>query len=269
MTIACKVNGEFAQTISCQLDAGQTLYADATKFRWKTTNVSIETRLTTPGGQADQAHQASKSGGGSFLKAALATATEVGKRMLSGQSLAFQWFTPAAGSGLVTFAGELPGQVKVIELDGSTTGWKAESRAFICAESSVNYDIDFSGLSLGFRAKDGFIFEHFTGEGTVVLGGGGSLVQLNPADYGGKIQVHGGALVAFSDAVAFNVERVGSFNAQTAMTAVFGGSGINLITLSGDGPVILQATLHREFEDESKQDLGMSNSGRKDLLGRL
>ncbi len=53
------------------------------------------------------------------------------------------------------------------------------------------------------------------------------------------------------------------------MTAVFGGSGINLISLSGDGPVILQATLHREFEDESKQDLSMSNSGRKDLLGRL
>lgn len=269
MTITCKVSGEFAQMITCQLNDGQTMFADATKFRWKTPNVSMETRLTTPGGQADQAHQASKQGGGSFLKAALATATEVGKRMLSGQSLAFQWFSPSGGAGLVTFSGDLPGQVKIVELDGSTTGWRAESRAFICAESTVNYDIDFSGLALGYRAKDGFIFEHFTGTGTVVLGGGGSLVELNPKDYGGKIQVHGGAVVAFADSVTFSVERVGSFNAQTAMTAVFGGSGINVITLTGDGPVLLQATLHREFEDEQKQDTSAGNSVRKDLLGRL
>jgi uncharacterized protein (AIM24 family) len=271
MTIACKVTGEYAQHITCQLDAGQSMFADATKFRWKTTNVTLETRLSTPGGQAEADQKAAKEGGGGsgFLKAALSTATEVGKRMLSGQSLAFQWFTPQGGSGLVTFAGELPGQVKIVELDGTTTGWRAESRAFICAEASVKYDISFAGLTTGFRAKDGYIFEHFTGTGTVVLGGGGSLLELNPADYGGKIQVHGGALVAFSDSVAFNVERIGAFNAQTMMTAVFGGSGINLISLSGDGPVILQSTLHREFEDDEKQDSSMANSARQGLLGRF
>jgi uncharacterized protein (AIM24 family) len=253
VTIACKVSGEYAQHITCQLDAGQSMFADATKFRWKTTNVALETRLTTPGGQADGANKDAQQGGGAggFLKAALATATEVGKRMLTGQSLAFQWFTPVGGSGLVTFAGELPGAVKVVELDGTTSGWRAESRAFVCAEASVKYDISFAGA------------------GTLVLGGGGSLLELNPADYGGKIQVHGGALVAFSDAVAFNVERVGGFNAQTIMTGVFGGSGLNLITLSGDGPVILQSTLHREFEDDEKQDASMANSARQGLLGRF
>jgi uncharacterized protein (AIM24 family) len=268
MAIACKVSGEFAQNITCQLDAGQSMFADATKFRWKTTNVAIETRLSVPGGNADSANQQAKQGGGGFLKSVVATATEVGKRALAGQSLAFQWFTPSGGSGLVTFAGEVPGQVRVIELDG-TGGWRAESRAFVCAEASVKYDIDFSGFNLGRRSRNGFIFEHFTGVGTVVLGGGGSLQELNPVDYGGKIQVHGGAVVAFSDAVAFNVERVGALNAQTIMTAAFGGSGINLVTLSGDGPVILQSTLHREFEDEEHQDQSDSNPLRQGLLGRL
>jgi uncharacterized protein (AIM24 family) len=264
MTIASKVSGEFAQIITCQLDEGQTMFADASKFRWKTTNVTLETRLTTPGGKADQARQDSKQGG-SFLKAALATATEVAKRAMSGQSLAFQWFTPTGGSGLVGFSGDQPGQVKIVELDGST-GWTAESRAFICAESSVNYDINFAGLALGYRAKDGYIFENFTGTGTLIIGGGGSLIELNPKDYGGKLQVHGGALVAFADSVNFNVERVGAFNAQTAMTAVFGGSGMNLISLTGDGPVILQSTLHREYEDEDKQDQTASRTG---MLGRF
>ena len=192
MAITCKVSGEFAQNITCQLDADQSMFADATKFRWKTTNVSIETRLSVPGGEADAANQEA------FLKSVVATATEVGKRALAGQSLAFQWFKPSGGSGLVSFAGEVPGQVHVIELDG-TTGWRAESRAFICAEASVKYDIDFTGFTLGRRSHNGFIFEHFTGTGTVVLGGGGSLLELNPSDYGGKLQVHGGAVVAFAD----------------------------------------------------------------------
>src|ERR1035437_4760597 len=184
MAITCKVSGEFAQNITCQLDADQSMYADATKFRWKTTNVSIETRLSVPGGRADAAHPQAQQSGGSFLKSALATATEVGKRALAGQSLAFQWFTPSGGSGLVGFAGELPGQVRVIELDG-TIGWRAESRAFVCAEANVTYDIDFTGFTLGRRSREGLIFEHFTGTGTVVLGGGGSLVELNPSSYGG------------------------------------------------------------------------------------
>ena len=100
----------------------------------------------------------------------------------------------------------------------------------------------------------------------MVLAGGGTLIELNPKDFGGKLQVHGGALVAFSDTVNFNVERVGAFNAQTAMTAVFGGSGMNLISLTGDGPVILQSTLHKEYEDEDKQDQSASKTG---MLGRF
>lgn len=265
MTIACKITGELAQHITCQLDVGQSVFADATKFRWKTTNVSMETRLSTPGGSPDPSSAPS---GGGFLKAALATATEVGKRALAGQSLAFQWFSPSGGSGLISFAGDEPGQVKVIELDG-TAGWRAESRSFICAESTVNYDIDFSGFNLGRRSRQGLIFEHFTGQGTVVLGGGGTLVELNPASYGGKVQVHGGALVAFADSVAFNAERVGALNAQTIMSAAFGGQGLNLVTLSGDGPVILQATLHREFENEDRDDGSSASSSREGLLGRL
>ena len=97
MTIATKITGEFAQHATCQLDDGQLVFADAKNFRWKTTNVKLETRLSTPGGAADNANQKAKQGGG-MLKAALATATEVGKRALAGQSLAFQWFSPSGGS---------------------------------------------------------------------------------------------------------------------------------------------------------------------------
>ncbi len=247
MTVTQKLSGEFAQLVTCQLEPDQQLFSDATKFRWKTTNVSIETRLSTPGGPADQA----KAKGG--LAGALATAVEVGKRALSGQSLAFQWFRSAGGSGLVAFSGEQPGQIRVLELDG-TSGWYAESRAFVCAEGSISYDIDFTGLMLGVRSREGFILEHFRGAGTLVVGGGGTIVELNPAAYGGKIQVHVGALVAFSDALRFTTERIAPVGGQLAMAALFGGGGINLISLEGDGTVLLQTTIHNQYEQEEKGD---------------
>ena len=84
MTITTKIIGNAMQMVVCQLGEGQTLYAEAGKFLWKTVNVGIETKINTPS-------SAGGGGGGGFLNAALSA----GKRMLAGESLAFQYFTAA------------------------------------------------------------------------------------------------------------------------------------------------------------------------------
>lgn len=254
MALKHKVTGELTQMVTCQLDGDQSVYANADKFRWKTTNVSIETRLSAQ----------TQTKGKGFLGAALATATEVGKRALAGQSLAFQWFRPAGGSGLVAFAGEMPGQVRALQLDG-TSGWYAERGAFVCAEDGVDFDIAFTGLRVGRRAGQGFVLQHFTGSGTLLVAGGGNLVEIDPAAYGGKVHVHAGAVAAFADTISFDVERVGALNAQTAMTAMFGGQGLYLVTLSGAGTVLLQSTLHRTMLAEQDRE----ESERHGLAGGL
>ena len=104
-----QVKGNASQMIVCQLDQGQTMFCEAGKFLWKTANVGVETRFTTHG-QED----ARKEKG--FMGKALSVATEVGKRALAGESIAFQYFTPTGGSGLVAFAGTLPGEVREIQL---------------------------------------------------------------------------------------------------------------------------------------------------------
>lgn len=230
MAVAHKIVGNAMQMVVCQLTAGQTVYAEAGRFLWKTTNVSLETRLTKPA-----TAQSGGGGGGLFGKA-----MEVGKRVLAGQSLAFQYFTPAGGSGLVAFAGTLPGELRAIELDG-TVGWFTEKDALISAEGAVNFDIAFAGLRTGRRGGTGFVLEKFTGTGTLFIAAAGNFIEVNPAKYGGKIQVHTGCLVGFQDTVRYSVEYIGGLSGQTAMTAVFGGEGINLATLEGDGTVILQS----------------------------
>jgi uncharacterized protein (AIM24 family) len=233
MAVAHKVVGTAMQMVICQLEPGQTIYAEAGKFLWKTTNVGMQTRFTKPTDGPAQ------SGGGLLGKA-----LEVGKRVIAGQSLAFQYFTPAGGTGLVALAGALPGELRALELDG-TRGWFAEKDALIAAEGSVNFDIAFTGWRTGRRGGAGFILEKFTGTGTLFVAAAGNFIEVNPAKYGGKIQVHTGCLAAFEDTVRYSVEYIGGLNAQTLVTGIFGGEGFNLATLEGDGTVILQSvTLH-------------------------
>jgi len=229
--LAHKLVGNAMQMAVCQVAQGQTVYCEAGKFLWKTTNVAVETRLTKPSGSA---------GGAAAAVGFLTKALDVGKRVLAGESLAFQYFTPAGGSGLVAFAGVLPGEMRAIELDG-TRGWYAEKDAFVAAESTVDFGIAFSNLRTGIRGGEGFVLERFTGAGTLLIAGAGNFIQLNPAKYGGKIQCDTGCVVAFEDTIRYGVERVGQLSTQTAMTALFGGEGLNLATLEGDGTVILQS----------------------------
>jgi uncharacterized protein (AIM24 family) len=168
----------------------------------------------------------------------------------------------------VTFAGVLPGELRALELDGGR-GWFAEKDAFVAAEAGVDFDIAFSGLRTGMKGGEGFVLEKFTGTGTLFVAGAGNFIELNPAKYGGKIQVDTGCVVAFEDTVTYGVERVGALNAQTAMTALFGGEGLNLATLEGDGQVILQSMTIEGLAKALRKNMGIGDDKKGPLGGLL
>ena len=169
-----QIKGSASQMAVCQIDQGQTIYCEAGKFLWKTANVGIETRFTSK-----ETQEANKSKG--LLGKAMSTAVEVGKRQLAGESLAMQYFTPNGGSGLVSFAGMLPGEMRAIELDGTRT-WTAEKDAFVAAEETVKFDIQFAGFKTGRRGGEGFVLEKFTGTGTLFVAGAGNFIDINPSE---------------------------------------------------------------------------------------
>jgi uncharacterized protein (AIM24 family) len=257
-----KIVGTANQMAVVQLEPGACVYGDRGTLRWKTANVSMETRLTRPqGGQGVGAPAAS--GGG-----LLAKAMDVGKRALGGEGLAFQYYRAEGGSGLVSFAGVLPGELRAIELDGSRS-WFAERGAMIAAEETIGFDIAFTGLRTGMRGNEGFVLQKFSGAGTVFVAAAGNFIELNPAKYGGTIQAETGNVVAFEDTVSYSIERVGGLNAQTAMTAVFGGEGINLATFRGDGAVILQSTSIHALGEALRRVIGTSGDDRRGPLAGL
>jgi uncharacterized protein (AIM24 family) len=247
MTLDVQLVGTTTKMAIVSLRPGQVVYSEAGKFLFSSGDVVMETRLSAPGAPGAQSPQQGNGGGflgggggSGALGGLLRGAMDAGKRVLAGESFAFTHFSTRGGDGLLALAGVLPGEMRVLELDGRTT-WFAEKDAFVAAEAGVNFDIAFSGLRQGFSGGEGFVLEKFTGVGTLLIGGAGDFIDINPADYGGKLRVDTGCIVAWDQNIRYGVERVGSLNRQGVMNAMFGGEGFSLATVEGNGRVILQS----------------------------
>ncbi|MET9365246.1 AIM24 family protein [Streptomyces sp. NPDC006632] len=256
MTLQQEIVGNAMQMAVVSLAPGQTVYCEAGKFLFKTANVSMETRLSGPG----RGGAAAAGGGmGGMLRQAMGTAMQAGQRALAGESLAFQYFT-STGEGTVGFAGVLPGEMRALELAGGRA-WFAEKDAFVAAESTVEFGIAFQGGRTGMAGGEGFILEKFTGTGTVIICGAGNFIDLNPADFGGRIEVDTGCIVAFEEGIQYGVQRIGGLNRQGLMNAVFGGEGLSLATLEGNGRVILQSLTIEGLANALKKAQGGDKQG--------
>lgn len=245
MTLDVQLVGSTTKMAIVSLRPGQVVYSEAGKFLFSSGDVVMETKLSAPsapgGAPAASGGFGGRGGnGGAGLGGLLRGAVDAGKRMVAGESFAFTHFSTRGGDGLLALAGVLPGEMRALELDGRTT-WYAEKDAFVAAEAGVTFDIAFSGLRQGFSGGEGFVLEKFTGTGTLLIGGAGDFIDINPADYGGKLRVDTGCVVAWDQGIRYGVERVGSLNRQGAMNAFFGGEGMSLATVEGNGQVILQS----------------------------
>ncbi|MFL6352027.1 MAG: TIGR00266 family protein [Bryobacteraceae bacterium] len=214
------IEGHNLQIARVHLQAGQELYAEAGKMVYKSVNVDWQTRMA---GQSL----------GDKLIGAL-------KRRLTGESLFFTYFSANATGGEVGFAGHFPGKIQVFELAPGQT-IMVQRDGFLFAQASVAFDIAMvRKLGAGLLGGEGFILQKFIGPGAVFVHAGGDHVDFTLAP-GEILHVQTGHLVAFEPTIDYDIQMVGSIR-----TAIFGGEGLFLATLTGPGRVILQSmTLER------------------------
>jgi uncharacterized protein (AIM24 family) len=89
-------------------------------------------------------------------------------------------------------------------------------------------------LTAGFFGGQGFVLQRLTGEGDVLVKGGGTIVQRDLSD-GEVLRVTSGSLVAFSPTVQYDVSMLPGIK-----NVMFGGEGLFITTLQGPGSVWLQ-----------------------------
>jgi uncharacterized protein (TIGR00266 family) len=218
------IQGDNLQVARIRLQPGQEVYAEAGKMVYKFPSVQWDTRMT-----------------GDTLGAKLWGAV---KRKLMGESLFLTYFQ-ALSPGEVGFAGCYPGRIQVFDLAPGQS-ILAQRDSFICAQSTVELNIALvKRLGAGFFGGEGFILEKLTGPGSVFIHAGGDFVEFT-LQAGESLQVDTGCIVAFDESVSYDIQLAGGIK-----TAIFGGEGLFLATLTGPGRVVIQSMtlekMRREF----------------------
>jgi uncharacterized protein (TIGR00266 family) len=204
-----QIHGDNLQMVTCHLDHDEHLYAEAGAMVNMSGNIRMHTNMK-----------------GGLLKGI--------KRMVTGESLFMTDFTPEGGKGFVSFAGNVPGKIFTVTLNGEE--FIAQKDAFLCAEEGVDLDIAFTRrIRSGFFGGEGFILQRLSGSGTVFLHCCGDIIEMMLAE-GEVVRVETGLVVGFESTVAYDISVAGGVK-----TVLFGGEGLFLTTLRGPGKVILQS----------------------------
>jgi uncharacterized protein (TIGR00266 family) len=217
------IQGDNLQVIRIRLQPGQELYAEAGKMVYKQPQVAWETRMS------------GESLGDKLLGAL--------KRKLMGESLFLTYFRSSM-PGEVGFAGSYPGRVQAFELKPGQN-ILVQRDAFVVAQSTVQLNIALvKRLGAGFFGGEGFILEQLTGPGTVFIHAGGDFIEFTLAA-GESLQIDTGCIVAFDETVDYDIQLAGGIR-----TALFGGEGLFLATLTGPGRVIVQSLTLQKMRRE-------------------
>jgi len=219
--IEYEVFGDDLQHVEVALDPGETVIAEAGGMLWMEEGIAFEAKMGD-GSSPDQG----------FL-GKLASAAG---RAISGESLFLTHFTnEASDTRRVAFAAPYPGKIDAIDLNEVGGTIICQKEAFLCAAMGTELSVEFhKRFGAGFFGGEGFILQRLRGEGIAILHAGGHTVTRKLQ--GEKLRVDTGCLVAFTEGIDYSIEKAGDMKSM-----FFGGEGLFLATLQGEGTVILQS----------------------------
>jgi uncharacterized protein (TIGR00266 family) len=239
-----EIIGESMQMVEIELDQGETVIAEAGAMNYMEDGIDFEAKM----------------GDGSSLEQGfMSKLFSAGKRMITGESLFMTHFTSqAAGKRRVAFAAPFPGSVVAIDLAAMGGSITCQKDSFLCAALGTKVDIAFNKkLGSGFFGGEGFILQHLSGDGMTFVHAGGTVIekQLN----GETLRLDTGCLVAFSDGIDYSIEMTKGLKSM-----FFGGEGLFMATLSGQGKVWIQSLPFSRLADriiEHAPRMGGTNQG--------
>ena len=220
-----RIFGEDMQFVEVELDPGESAVAEAGTLMYKDSAVRMETVF----GDGSRS-----SGSGGFLDKLVGA----GKRLITGESLFTTVFSHSGNSGKarVAFAAPYPGTIVPMTLSNYGGRIICQKDSFLCAARGVSIGLFFQKkIMTALFGGEGFIMQKLEGDGLVFIHAGGTIVERELAS-GERLDVDTGCVVALTDTVNFDLQSVGSVK-----SALFGGEGVFLATLTGPGKVWVQS----------------------------
>ncbi|MCK9630944.1 MAG: TIGR00266 family protein [Methanoregula sp.] len=157
------------------------------------------------------------------------------KRAVTGESIFLTRFTAGDTAGFVSFAGTMPGKIFPVTVSPDKD-FIASKESFLCCDDGVDLEIALTNkIRAGLFGGEGFILQRMTGQGTVFLHCCGDIIEMTLKP-GEVVKVQTGLVVGFDHSVSYDIALVGGIT-----TAIFGGEGLFVTTLTGPGKVVLQS----------------------------
>ena len=235
-----RISGDNLQIVTVDLTAGEKIYGEAGSMVYMSPNIIMEAKAR-----------------GGILKG-------VGRKFM-GETFFLTEFSPTDGTGRAAFAGNAPGTIVPLTIDGDQN-YMVQKDAFLCAEDAVELSVAFQRrLGSIFFGGEGFILERLSGKGTAFVHACGDFIEID-LKTDERIKVDTGSVVGWEASVDYNIERV-----KGIKTMLFGGEGLFLTTLKGPGKAIIQSmTLHNlAMALYPFMPHGNQTSGRSGIVGTL
>lgn len=247
------IYGEDMQFVEVELDPEESAVAEAGSMMYKDPDINMETIFG----------DGSKDDGSSGFMGKLLGA---GKRLITGESLFTTVFTHnGQGKARVAFGAPYPGTIIPLSLDTYGGRIICQKDSFLAGARGVSIGVHFQKKILtGLFGGEGFIMQKLEGDGLVFIHAGGTLKEFD-LQAGQTMHVDTGCLVALTDSVDYDVEKVGGIKSM-----MFAGEGVFFARLKGPGKVWLQSLPFSRLAGRMLQASSSSSSkGEGSVLGGL
>ncbi len=159
------------------------------------------------------------------------------KRLVSGDSFFLSNYTASGGPGEVVLAPTHMGQVRAIDLDG-TSAWLCAGGSYLGNGPGLGIETKWQGMK-GLFTGESLFFMEATGSGPLIVNAFG---QLNELDVDGAYVVDSGHVVAFETSLDYEITKAGSSWIQS----FFAGEGV-VMNFKGRGKLLVQSHNPTEF----------------------
>jgi uncharacterized protein (TIGR00266 family) len=218
-----EIHGNEMQIVEIELDPNETVIAEAGGMNYMDDGITFETKM----GDGSNPNEGGIMG---MLK-------NVGKRVLTGESIFMTHFTNRAPAGKkrVAFAAPYPGKIIPLKLSDYGGEILCEKDAFLCAAYGTAVGIAFQKrFGAGLFGGEGFILQKLQGDGLAFIHAGGTIIKKELK--GETLRVDTGCLVAMTQTVDYDIQFVGGIK-----NTLFGGEGLFFAQLRGPGHVWIQS----------------------------
>ncbi len=204
-----EISGGMLPVVTLKMERGEQVFTESGGMSWMSNGFKMET--STNGG----------------VMAGLG-------RALAGESLFMNIYTCEADQAEIAFASSFPGEIIEFNLQPGQE-IIAQKQALMVAEKSIEMKMHFrKKIGTGLFGGEGFVMQKISGTGKVFLECDGNIIRKEIKS-GEVLKIDNGHVIAMTSGVNLNIETV-----KGLKNIVFGGEGLFLTTISGEGTVWLQ-----------------------------